>query len=213
MKKQLKPRKSAIQARSQATVESILESATHILAHEEPDELSTNKIASRAGVSIGSLYQYFPGKEAILRELTRRLIDGKLRKIEENLKELVDSNLGPEEMIDGFVDFIVELKVKNLKFERALVATLSRMGDFGLSKWLDEQVIAKIASVLEPLKERGAVMDPEWAIFILFHTLRGVIISTSMQRPGKLKDPAFKREMAKLVKGYLLPASREMIPS
>ena len=43
-------------------------------------------------------------------------------------------------------------------------------------------------------------------MFLLFHGLRGIIVATSMQRPQRLKDPSFKREMAKMVKGYLLHA-------
>lgn len=65
------PRKSPSQPRSRATYLAILEATAHILEAEGLDAANTNRIADRAGVSIGSLYQYFPGKTAIFAELIR----------------------------------------------------------------------------------------------------------------------------------------------
>ena len=65
----LEPRKAPAQARSTATVAAILEAAARILETDGLAGYSTNAIARRAGVSVGSLYQYFPGKDAITRAL------------------------------------------------------------------------------------------------------------------------------------------------
>lgn len=65
------PRKQARQARSRVTQSAILEAAARILERQGQDGLTTNAIAQRAGVSVGSLYQYFPNKEAILASLIR----------------------------------------------------------------------------------------------------------------------------------------------
>ena len=68
----MKPRKSARQARSAATVEVIVEAAARILETAGLTGYTTNAIAEQAGVSVGSLYQYFPNKDAITRALIRR---------------------------------------------------------------------------------------------------------------------------------------------
>lgn len=68
----LLPRKQAKQQRSKATVDTILEAAARILEDKGFDGLTTNAIAERAGVSIGSCYQYFPSKEAIVATLIER---------------------------------------------------------------------------------------------------------------------------------------------
>ncbi len=60
------PRKKPIQGRSKATVEAVLAAAAHILEDRGLAGFNTNAVAVRAGVSIGSLYQYFPSKDAIL---------------------------------------------------------------------------------------------------------------------------------------------------
>jgi len=65
------PRKRPRQARAAATFDAILEAAARILEKDGLDSVNTNAVAELAGVSIGSLYQYFPTKESILAELVR----------------------------------------------------------------------------------------------------------------------------------------------
>jgi AcrR family transcriptional regulator len=68
----LSPRKQPVQARAQATVEAILAAAASILERDGPARLTTNAVAAQAGVSIGSLYQYFPNKQALTAALIER---------------------------------------------------------------------------------------------------------------------------------------------
>lgn len=70
--KRLRPRKTPSQPRSEETVASIIEAAAQILEADGFDGFNTNAVAARAGVSIGSLYQYFPGKDALTVALIRR---------------------------------------------------------------------------------------------------------------------------------------------
>lgn len=60
------------QARAQVTYDSILQAAVQLLERAGPEGLNTNTVAERAGVSIGTLYQYFPDKESILLAVARR---------------------------------------------------------------------------------------------------------------------------------------------
>jgi AcrR family transcriptional regulator len=71
-RREFEPRKRPLQARSRATVDAILQAATYILVTEGWQQLTTNRIAERAGVNIASLYQYFSNKEAIIAELEIR---------------------------------------------------------------------------------------------------------------------------------------------
>lgn len=68
----LNPRKIPRQARAEATVDAILEAAARILERKGREAYTTNAVAELAGVSIGSLYQYFPSKDAITRALIER---------------------------------------------------------------------------------------------------------------------------------------------
>ncbi|NJP09964.1 MAG: TetR/AcrR family transcriptional regulator [Leptolyngbyaceae cyanobacterium RU_5_1] len=80
------PRKLPQQDRSKVTVDAILTATTHILTAEGYAKASTNRIAELAGVSIGSLYQYFPNKEALAAALVERHTH--------EMVELVESKLG-----------------------------------------------------------------------------------------------------------------------
>src|SRR5689334_9527401 len=71
----ISPRKRPRQARSKATVDTILDATTRVLVKQGFDRLSTNAVAVTAGVSIGSLYQYFPNKEALVLALIDRHVE------------------------------------------------------------------------------------------------------------------------------------------
>ncbi len=86
-----RPRKIPAQARSRATIEAVLTGAAHILEDEGLTGFNTNAVAERAGVSIGSLYQYFPNKDAIL----VALIEQQTHAFAESIAELVEGAAGP----------------------------------------------------------------------------------------------------------------------
>src|SRR5688572_25702805 len=75
-KTRITPRKKPIQARSQATVGVILDATARVLTREGYDRASTNRIAETAGVSVGSLYQYFRSKESLVAALIDRHHEG-----------------------------------------------------------------------------------------------------------------------------------------
>lgn len=79
----LSPRKLPVQPRAQATVEAILAAAAGILERDGPARLTTNAVAAQAGVSIGSLYQYFPNKQA----LTAALIERSARDLDRSMAQ------------------------------------------------------------------------------------------------------------------------------
>ena len=81
----LQPRKSPSQSRSQKTFDYILEGAAHILEEQEFEGYTTNAIAERAGVSIGSLYQYFPGRDAVTVALIEQVTAGLIADVEKAL--------------------------------------------------------------------------------------------------------------------------------
>lgn len=79
--RRLSPRKKPAQQRAAFTVHAILEAAAHILEHRGLEGYTTNDIAARAGVSIGSLYQYFPNKDAVTLALIEREMSGMVEDI------------------------------------------------------------------------------------------------------------------------------------
>ncbi|MEO1323449.1 MAG: TetR/AcrR family transcriptional regulator [Pseudomonadota bacterium] len=109
-------RKTPVQARSKATIDAILLAATRVLLAIGYDKASTNKIAELAGVGIGSLYEYFPGKEAIYAEVRRRE--------DQRLFDLTMNRPEPrtvKELIRSHVSIYLEFVRSNLALHAALI--------------------------------------------------------------------------------------------
>jgi AcrR family transcriptional regulator len=101
------PRKSPRQERSRRTVERIVEAAARIFHEQGYAGATTNDIADEAGVSVGSLYQYFPNKDALLVALTTRHIEDTTAGLAGLLGGL-DSEVGFDRILRVVVDFLVE---------------------------------------------------------------------------------------------------------
>lgn len=84
-------RRDPIQARSRATREAIVQAATQVLERDGPAGFNTNRIAERAGVSVGSVYQYFSNKHAILAAAARRALMGEAVLASVKLRALLDA--------------------------------------------------------------------------------------------------------------------------
>lgn len=109
------PRKSPKQARSADTVNIIIEAAARILEMEAIGGFSTNAVALKAGVSIGSLYQYFPNKEAILAALLARETALLLTRAKAALEQPI-----PEEALSILISAAIEHQFKRPRLARIL---------------------------------------------------------------------------------------------
>lgn len=118
----LNPRKMPRQSRSSSTVEAILEAAAHILETEGFDGYSTNAIAQYAGVSIGSLYQYFPNKTAITRALIEREIGLLLAQL-----EALEANSEGMQSLQGLLEIAVQHQLRRPVLARMLDVEEARL--------------------------------------------------------------------------------------
>lgn len=113
----LVPRKAPRQSRSQATVEVILEAATRVLAKESLAGFNTNRVAEVAGISIGSLYQYFPNKAALTAALIERAQNELIESVEKAVHEPVQS-------LHEHIAHLVQVGINNQFGKSTLAAAL-----------------------------------------------------------------------------------------
>jgi AcrR family transcriptional regulator len=85
-------RKRPTQARAEATYDALVEACAWLLPRRGYAKTSTNHVAERAGVNIGSLYEYFPGKDAIVAEVAERLVERVLRRLAEGARQLTPTD-------------------------------------------------------------------------------------------------------------------------
>ena len=78
----LQPRKTPVQTRARVTVDAIFEATIQVLLRDGMNGLTTTAVAERAGVSVGTMYQYFPNKQALVFALNERYLDALAARIE-----------------------------------------------------------------------------------------------------------------------------------
>jgi len=123
-KEKIQPRKSARQSRSKETVKAILQAAAEVLLNEGVSGFNTNNIALRAGVSIGSLYQYFPNKDSISSKLFENFFHDQMNIVTSNIKE-VKSWDALESCIRHIVKEIYEYRMSDKMLNRQLALEIS----------------------------------------------------------------------------------------
>lgn len=119
-KAKLRPRRRPIQGRSRATVDAIVDATARILVRRGWSRLTTNHVAEKAGVSVGTLYEYFPSKDALVRRLVERHLAHAESLLTERIATLASSDLALEPMVRTMVDAMIELHADDPKLHRVL---------------------------------------------------------------------------------------------
>jgi len=193
-------RKAPRQARAKATVASVLESAAQVLVEVGYAKANTNLIAQRAGVSIGSLYEYFPGKEAVFAELRRR----------EGLKtyELLMREPRPETPTAA-LDHLVTSYIARFRDEWALLVALeNEVPRFAIAE-AEQAVLAEYMPLSDAfLSDNQHMLKPANSIpFISEFLVRSVcatIVDYAKYSPEHLHHPELRRAVIDMVGGWLL---------
>ncbi len=197
------PRKKPLQARAQATVEALLEASAHILASAGYEALTTNHVAERAGVSIGSLYQYFPSKEAIIGELVDRHCDEMNRLFAEVF--LASSHLSAPQLARAMVSAFYRSKCRNPALSRALREQLPRVKRLNRLEASLDQMTEVIAAYLTTQRPLLRVETPKQAAFYAVHLVEALCMA-SLRDPSALASPeAAVNEITDIVMRYLFP--------
>jgi AcrR family transcriptional regulator len=167
----LDPRKSPVQARSAATVDAVLEATIQVLLQVGKERLTTTKVARRAGVSVGTLYQYFPNKSAMLKSALKRHMDEITEAIERVCHDQKGNGL--EQMASAMITAFLEAKMRNAK---ASVALYSVSSDIDGAKIVQDTGIRcnrAIAGMLTTAREQLAT-DPQLVASMLQGSMAGV---------------------------------------
>jgi AcrR family transcriptional regulator len=192
----LGPRKAPRQARSAATVAAILEAAARILDEAGLEAFNTNAVAARAGVSVGSLYQYFPGKAAVL----AALIAEDFRVFEAALAGAASGG-GFETELAALVRVAVAHQTTRPRLARLLDFAEARM-DMGEDiARRQAAVLAHVEGFLARHRERLAMEDIPTAAVDCMAIARGLIDTAS---EGELPSaPVLEARVVRALSGYL----------
>jgi AcrR family transcriptional regulator len=197
----LKPRKEPKQERSISLVDSILTASTRIFGKLNYENATTNRIAEIAGVSIGSLYQYFPGKDSILRALIQKRIDKQLSDVEIIFIETNDQPLGVA--IEKLIRLIAEPAFANKNLSRLFYETGSYLGASTVVIEARKRAAEIISTALIKRKNAAAGNNSPSAILILLNSILGAIAAATLDATEQVELEELITNLKKMALSYL----------
>jgi AcrR family transcriptional regulator len=198
------PRKLPQQDRSRMTVEAILEATTHILTEEGYDKANTNRIAERAGISIGSLYQYFPNKESLMAALMEQHSNEIAELVESKLQHLFDVPL--ETAIPEVVRAVIAAHAINPRLHQVLNEEIPRSERLQQMQNADEHIAELLRAYLIRWSDRIYPQNLEMTVFIFCRTLESLCHSAAIEHPNFVSNSQFEQEVSNLLLLYLTGA-------
>ena len=193
-------RKAPRQARSRALVDAIVEATSRLMASEGLPAVTTSRVAEVAGVSIGSLYQYFPGREALI----AAVIDGKLESDLRELTPIVEAlQRAPlDDAIAGLVDMVVRYYRDETALYREMIAALDEADRAARVRSMVEGFDRVVVMVLEPHRDQipATIDDCAWIMRV---ALIACVREAAAERPEVLRDGALSRRLEAACRGLL----------
>ncbi|MEW5740778.1 MAG: TetR/AcrR family transcriptional regulator [Myxococcota bacterium] len=194
-------RKAPKQERSRAMVDALLDATTRILLKDGWDGLSTNKVAAMAGVSVGSLYQYFPSKEALVHEVLQRWGLRLMEDMQQLAVDLADASVA--EGIPILVKVALDISRVDVKLHRALLEQVPKVGALDALEQLNRRLADLLAVWLERHADDLQVDDPALAAHVVVQVLSRLTDNALLYRAELLTSPRFQRHLERLVRAYL----------
>lgn len=143
----LSPRKRPRQARATATVDAIYEATIQVLLSDEPHRLTTTRVAERAGVSVGTMYQYFPQKQALIHALNERYLEKLAERIETTCRQQQGASAG--KMVEALIETYWRAKTERSEVTRALYRSVADLDNSALIESFARRVDSATITMLE----------------------------------------------------------------
>jgi AcrR family transcriptional regulator len=189
-----------VQARSAASVDAILEATIQVLLNVGKERLTTTRVASRAGVSVGTLYQYFPNKSALLQAALKRHLTQVFDAVELVCKEQKGRTL--EQMVTALVATFLDAKMKDAKTSVALYSVSSDVDGARIVQQMgvrtNKAIVLMLASAREPL-----TTDPQLVASVLQGTMAGVSRRMLESGAAEKQFDTLRRELIILACAYV----------
>jgi AcrR family transcriptional regulator len=190
-----RPRRKAKQDRARETVAIVLEAAARVLLDQGYALATTNRIAKKAGVSVGTLYEYFANKEEVFDALIQR-------ELESIVAALGSRELNPDSPVDEKISQLVLAAMGAMRFGPELLRSLEQVPNASFRRHLAQarQIVLKsIKQLLEENRDQLRVTDLDLAAFMVVSAAEGVGANATSEFFGE----RLARELAVLLKVYL----------
>lgn len=196
-------RRTPRQARAQATVAAILQAARELIATRGYAATTTNHIAARAGISIGSLYQYFPGKTAILEAIAHEHVEEVHRVVGAFLERASDPRRPFASLLRELFLDLVELHATNPRLHRVLAEEAPHLRRSRGKRRKDPRAESLAVARLLETRPDLHVRHPLEAAHVLEQATEALTYWLVHEAPASLDRDAYVEEAVALLAGYL----------
>ena len=203
MSDKFRPLKRPKQKRSLETFSSILQAALIVLEEEGFDAFNTNRVAEKAGVSISSLYQYFPNKESILGELIIDFISNQDKTVLSKVEDL-GNETSFRDTLYCLISSLVDFNTENAKICAIIYQNVGIVGrDKDVSE-IDTGTLNLLKDIFIRFKTEVRDQDIDILLRTIFHSIRGVNASIhSRINEATYDSETLKNELTYLSYRYL----------
>ena len=204
----LEPRKTPIQARSAVTVEAIFEATVQVLLSHGAERLTTTRIAGRAGVSVGTLYQYYPNKRSLLFAVVEHHLNNVAARVEVACESACHKPLAGmiKEMVEAFVD----AKMERADISVALYRVSADAGGPALIKRIGQRLRKAVEAMLETATDIKSPPD-KFSIDTMLAAMAGAIRSLLEAEPSRGELRKSKEQLVLLCQSYMTAATTSRV--
>ncbi|MCW0181312.1 TetR/AcrR family transcriptional regulator [Zavarzinia sp.] len=185
------------QRRAEVTVEAMIDAASELLSTLPYDSVTTNRIAERAGVGIGSLYQYFPNKEAIVARVVAYWVQDMLEEVGNALA--ASTQLSLAEAALAIVSTLFEVVDRHRVKVRLILEVIPFALQIPAVANLPRTLVMMSAQAQASIRDRLNFARPEVASYVLMVMTRASIIETVLHCPPHLARPEVERTIADFI--------------
>jgi AcrR family transcriptional regulator len=196
------PRKKPRQERSLATVDAILDATARVLCTTGYDRASTNRIALAAGVSVGSLYQYFPSKEALVAALASRHMAKMTALVRAKLSEVAREPMPVA--VRTIIVAMFEAHAVEPKLHKVLIEQVPRIGRLENLRGLENEVETLVLALLESRQRELRRTSVETMAFLLITVVEAVTHAAVIAELEPARAQSVVDELTDLVLRYLV---------
>ena len=199
-------RKTPVQARSTETVEAIFEAAIQVLLRDGIERLTTTRVAERAGVSVGTLYQYFPNKQSLLYAVLELHLTQVLEAVEHRCAQLHHQPLS--RMAEATVQTFVDAKMRRADASVALYAIASDLQSAALVRKLGQRSLAALSAMLRTAPD-ASFREVRTTAAMLYAAMAGATRATLEAGASPKMVRTLREQLAILCCAYLQAAKQD----
>jgi AcrR family transcriptional regulator len=202
------PRKTPIQARSTVTVEAISEATIQVLLSHGAERFTTTRVADRAGVSVGTLYQYYPNKQSLL----FAVLEHHMNKVAARVEAVCGSacHMPLAEMIREMVEAFVDAKMERADISVALYRVSAGVGGPTLIKRISQRLRDAIDAMLQTAPDAKSPPD-KFAIDIMLAAMAGTMRSLLEAGPTSATVRKSREQLVLLCQSYMAVAAAKHV--